>query len=212
MIEQINTAEKFQEKFNVSRETMLMLTQYLVVLTKWNPKINLVSNSTLQNAWHRHFADSAQLWALAPEGATSWIDIGSGAGFPGLVVAAIASEKAPDMRITLVESDRRKCIFLQTVAREMGITVRIISERIEAIDPMNADILSARALAPLAQLLEFAEQHLKPTGTCLFPKGARANSELTAATSSWHIQNEVFPSQTDSEAVILRIGAFHRAA
>ena len=212
MIDQINTAEKFQKEFNVSRETMMMLTQYLVVLTKWNPKINLVASSTLQNAWHRHFADSAQLWDLAPEGATQWLDIGSGAGFPGLVIAAIASEKSPDMQITLIESDRRKSIFMQTAAREMGVNVRIISERIETLEPMNADILSARALAPLAQLLEFAELHLKPTGTCLFPKGARANSELTAATSSWHIPHEVFPSQTDSEAVILRIGAFHRAA
>lgn len=211
MIEQINSASIFQSNFNVSRETINRLTQYLVVLNKWNHKINLVAPSTLQNAWHRHFADSAQLWALSPHEKHSWLDIGSGAGFPGLVIAAMAAEKAPQMEVTLIESDKRKCVFLQTAAREMGVNINVVSKRIEELPSMNADIISARALASLPQLLEFAEKHRNPDGICLFPKGARANSELTAATSSWHIQSEAVPSITDSEAVVLRIGAFHRA-
>lgn len=135
----------FAEYFDVSRETMDRLGAYASLLEKWNPKINLVSSSTLANTWHRHLADSAQLWALAPEGAKSWMDIGSGAGFPGLVIAAIAAEKLPDLAVTLVESDRRKSVFLKTVAREMGVTVNVITERIEMLEPQNADILSARA-------------------------------------------------------------------
>ena len=205
------TEENFKSKFNVSRETMDKLEAYVALLRKWNPKINLVSKSTLQDVWHRHMADSAQLWALAPEGAKHWLDIGSGAGFPGLVIAAMAAEKAPEMMVTMVESDRRKSVFIQTVAREMGVSVKMKTDRIESIPSENADILSARALASLPQLLEFAEQHRKPNGICLFPKGARVDSELTETSSCWHMSYKKFPSMTDSSAVILRIGELHRA-
>ena len=200
----------FAEMFDVSRETMDRLQAYAALLIKWNPKINLVAKSTIPDVWHRHMADSAQLWALAPQGAKTWMDIGSGAGFPGLVIGAIAAEKAPDMAITLVESDRRKSVFLQSAAREMGITVKVITKRIELLEPQNADILSARALSSLSQLLEFAEKHRQPDGVCLFPKGARVDSELTEASSCWHMAYETFPSMTDPDAVILRIGEFKR--
>jgi len=205
------TNAKFAEYFDVSRETMDRLEVYVSLLEKWNPKINLVSRSTLASSWHRHLADSAQLWALSPENAKSWVDIGSGAGFPGLVIAAIAAEKAPDLIVTMVESDRRKSIFLQTVIREMGITAKVITKRIESLEPQGADILSARALASLTQLFEFAEKHRKPDGVCLFPKGIRVDSELTEASSCWHMSYETFPSMTDQDAVILRIGEFKRA-
>ena len=205
------TEEDFQSRFDVSRETMDRLRVYVALLKKWNPKINLVAKSTLQDVWHRHLADSAQLWSLAPEGAKSWLDIGSGAGFPALVIAAIAAEKAPDLVVTLIESDRRKSVFIKTVAREMGVSVTMKTDRIEALPPEGADILSARALASLSQLLEFAEQHRKPDGMCLFPKGARADSELTESSSCWHMSYEKFPSITDESAVILRIGELHRA-
>ena len=204
------TQTNFAEEFDVSRETMERLQAYAALLVKWNPTINLVAKSTIADAWHRHFADSAQLWALAPQDVTKWMDIGSGAGFPGLVIGAIAAEKAPSMRVTLVESDRRKSVFLQSAAREMGITVDVITKRIELLEPQGADILSARALSSLTQLLEFAEKHRKPNGVCLFPKGARANSELTEASSCWHMAYETFPSVTDPDAVILRIGEFKR--
>lgn len=205
------TKYNFQETFDVSRETMDRLEVYVSLLEKWNPKINLVANSTLSNTWHRHLADSAQIWALAPEGAKTWLDIGSGAGFPGLVIAAIAAEKAPDLAVRLVESDQRKCAFLRTVAREMGVSAKVITKRIEEYEPQNVDILSARALSSLIQLLEFAEKHRKSDGICLFPKGARVDSELTEASTCWHMSYETYPSVTDQEAVILRIGEFRRA-
>ncbi len=200
----------FAEVFDVSRETMERLEVYAALLVKWNTKINLVAKSTIPDIWHRHMADSAQLWSLAPKGVKTWMDMGSGAGFPGLVIGAIASEKAPHLEITLVESDRRKSVFLQSAARAMGITVKVITKRIEQLEPQNADILSARALCSLSQLLEFAEKHLKPGGICLFPKGARVDSELTQASSCWHMAYETFPSMTDPDAVILRIGEFKR--
>ncbi len=200
----------FAGMFDVSRETMDRLQAYAALLVKWNPKINLVAKSTIPDVWHRHMADSAQLWSLAPQGVKTWMDIGSGAGFPGLVIGAIAAEKAPDLAVTLVESDRRKAIFLQSAAREMGITVKVVAKRIEHLEPQNADILSARALSSLPQLLEFATKHRKPDGVCLFPKGARVDSELTEASSCWHMAYETFPSMTDPDAVILRIGEFKR--
>lgn len=200
----------FAEIFDVSRETMGRLEAYAALLVKWNPKINLVAKSTIPDVWHRHMADSAQLWAAAPRGAKTWMDIGSGAGFPGLVIGAIAAEKAPNLKVTLVESDRRKSIFLKSAAREMGISVEVITKRIELLEPQSADVLSARALSSLTQLLEFAEKHRKPDGVCLFPKGARVDSELTEASSCWHMAYETFPSMTDPDAVILRIGEFKR--
>ena len=200
----------FADIFDVSRETMDRLDAYAALLVKWNPKINLVAKSTIPDVWRRHMADSAQLWAMAPSGARSWMDIGSGAGFPGLVIAAIAAEKSPGLKVSLVESDRRKSVFLQSAAREMGITVEVITKRIEALEPQNADILSARALSSLTQLLEFAEKHRNTDGVCLFPKGVRVDSELTEASSCWHMAYETFPSMTDADAVILRIGEFKR--
>ncbi len=199
------------DQLNVSRETIARLESLRDLLVKWNPRINLVAKSTIEDAWQRHIVDSAQIWPLADSQAQRWLDIGSGAGFPGLVIAAIAAEKAPHMQIALVESDQRKGVFLQTAAREMGISPTILSERIESLAPQNADILSARALAPLEKLLEFAEQHRNPNGICLFMKGANADSELTSAAASWHISAEKFPSMTDSNAVILRIGEMKRA-
>ena len=195
---------------DVSRETIDRLKVYEGLLRKWNPKINLVSKSTLSDAWVRHFMDSAQIWYMAENNPQHWLDIGAGAGFPGLVIAAIAAEKSPEMRVTLVESDQRKSVFLRTVAREMGVNVDVITNRIEAIPPLNADVLSARALASLSDLLEFAEKHRKPDGICLFPKGASVDSELTRAAKTWHISYETLPSTTDSNAVVLRIGEFHR--
>lgn len=211
MIVSEERAVEFHRAFDVSRETIERLGVYQALLKKWNPKINLVSKSTIEDSWERHFVDSAQVWNLAPDSARIWLDIGSGAGFPGLVMAAMAAELQPNLTVTLIESDRRKCTFMQTAAREMGVNVTILSERIEALPPQNADVISARALASLPDLLEFAEMHRKPNGVCLFPKGAKADKELTQAAISWHISHETIPSITDSDAVILRIGEFHRA-
>ena len=137
---------------DVSRETIDRLSHFEQTLLKWNPKINLVSKSSLQDIWTRHIVDSAQVFLLAEdhiskEEDSNWLDIGSGGGFPGLVIAILAAERATRLSVTLIESDKRKAAFLRTAARECGVRVKVISNRIEKVDPQNADFLSARALA-----------------------------------------------------------------
>ncbi|MFV2051195.1 16S rRNA (guanine(527)-N(7))-methyltransferase RsmG [Aliiroseovarius sp. YM-037] len=189
---------------------MERLAIYADLLKKWNPAINLVSNSSLDHLWTRHFLDSAQVFDLAPEGVSHWADLGAGGGFPGLVVAVIAKDRTPDMAITLVESDQRKATFLQSAAREMGLTVAVVADRIEAVAALNVDILSARALAPLKALLNYAERHLAAEGIALFPKGAKAQEEVDEALASWRFVVESFPSKTDANAAILKIGGITR--
>lgn len=202
--------DSFQRRFDVSRETMSRLETYEALLRKWNSAINLVSPKTISDVWSRHFLDSAQIFSFLPENARTWADIGSGGGFPGLVVAILAAEKRPELSVTLVESDRRKAAFLMTAAREMALNLRVLTDRIEAAAPLNADVLSARALAPLADLLGFAERHLAVAGTCLFPKGAKWREELAEAQKKWSFMIESHKSQTDSEAVILKIEGIER--
>ncbi|MBR9762005.1 MAG: 16S rRNA (guanine(527)-N(7))-methyltransferase RsmG [Rhodobacteraceae bacterium] len=194
---------------NVSRETLERLDTYARLLEKWNPKINLVSKSTVPELWTRHILDSTQVLDQAP-GFGHWVDLGSGGGFPGLVVAILAAESQPDARFTLIESDQRKCAFLRQVARECGLKPEILAERIESAAPQGADILSARALAGLEPLLGFAERHLAPGGTALFPKGARWKEEVATAEGHWRFHCEPVRSTTESEAVILKIGGIER--
>jgi len=219
------TPAEFSREFDVSRETYERLEAYIALLARWNARINLVAPATIDSAWTRHIADSAQLFDLAPVSASSWIDLGSGAGLPGLPVAALAAEKAPGLHVTLVESNTRKAAFLATAAREMGLDVTIERRRIEALAPRPYDVVSARALAPLDRLCGLAHRfcaqrpgelsderpgrhtNRDPSrGTVfLFPKGARLDSELTAATAHWHIRAERIASRTDPEAIVLRI-------
>jgi len=202
--------ESFARQFDVSRETMARLDAYEVLLKKWNPKINLVSRSTLSEIWHRHFADSAQIWALVPKGASVWLDFGSGAGFPGLVCAVLALEKRPCLQFILVESDQRKCAFLASVATALGLNIRIEPARIEALSAQKADIVTARAVAALTQLLGLSAKHVHESTVLLFLKGNNYESELTAARKHWHIEAEEIESLTDSSSVILRIEDFAR--
>jgi 16S rRNA (guanine527-N7)-methyltransferase len=192
-------------RFNVSRETCERLDAYVALLARWNARINLVSSATIQNVWTRHIADSIQLFDLAPPSVSSWIDLGAGAGLPGLPVAALAAEKAPDLHITLIESDARKATFLATAAREMRVDVTIKPHRIETLAPRPYDVVSARALAPLPRLCALAYRFSALGTVFLFPKGARLDSELTAATTSWHIKAERIASRTDPEATVLKI-------
>ena len=193
------------EALDVSRETSARLERYVALLRKWNPAINLVSRATLEDAWNRHIVDSAQVFDLLPGGAAHRADLGSGGGFPGMVVAILAAEKAPDLRVTLVESDARKAAFLAAVARETGVAARIEAARIESLQPLAADVLSARALAPLPQLLGFAARHLAPGGTAIFPKGAAHEAEIAEALASWRFDLHKHPSKTDPNAVLLEI-------
>lgn len=195
--------------FDVSRETMERLSTYSALVEKWNPRINLVSRSTISDLWDRHFRDSAQIFSLAPT-FLNWVDLGSGGGFPGLVCAILAAETRPDAKFTLVESDTRKSVFLRTVIRETGISATVLSERIEAVPPLQADVLSARALADLTKLLEFTVRHRQESGIALFPKGVNWEKEIRSARDSWLFDVEAIKSETESGAVILRIGGISR--
>ncbi len=195
---------------DVSRETLDRLNTYEALLKKWNKAINLVSPSTIKDARSRHFVDSAQIYTLARENWHIWCDMGSGGGFPGMVIAILAAELNPNGEVVLMESDQRKATFLRTVARETGVRARVYSERIEAIEPVNADVLSARALASLDQLFGFAERHLKPEGQALFPKGATWQQEVEDAQRSWSFSHEVHKSIVELNSVILSIGGIAR--
>lgn len=195
----------------VSRETFARFEVYAGLLAKWNDRINLVAPSTIPELWSRHFADSAQLWDLRPEGAKRWLDLGSGAGFPGLVIAIIAAVEDPGLQVTLVESDQRKVAFLATVARETGVKVEIRADRVERLAPQAADVVSARALAPLPRLLDMAALHLRAGGVALFPKGESAEAEIADALAKRTFSVQKFPSRTDPRGVILRIGELGHA-
>ncbi|PWE50249.1 16S rRNA (guanine(527)-N(7))-methyltransferase RsmG [Thioclava sp. NG1] len=203
-------AEEFAERFDVSRETLDNLLAYEVLLKKWNPAINLVAKSTLEDMWSRHFLDSAQIFAMAPENAQIWADFGAGGGFPGLVIAVLSAEREPERQVVLVESDLRKSAFLSTVSRELSLNTRVIAQRIEEIAPLDADVVSARALASLPKLLEFTAPHLKPDGTALFPKGARWQEELAQARESWSFDHEAIESLSDPNSVVLKIHGAER--
>ncbi|MGF1444673.1 MAG: 16S rRNA (guanine(527)-N(7))-methyltransferase RsmG [Pikeienuella sp.] len=199
------TPEAFAAEYGVSRETLARLTRYAALLEQWGRAINLVSRATLPDLWQRHIADSAQLMALAPACARSWLDLGAGAGLPGLVIAALAAERGSPA-VTLVEADTRKAAFLVTAAREMELSVEVVPRRIEALSlPEPPDILSARALAPLSDLCAMAERLAGPDTVCLFPKGVRADFELTEAGRHWHYHVTKIASRTDGKATILRL-------
>ncbi|AAV93333.1 16S rRNA (guanine(527)-N(7))-methyltransferase RsmG [Ruegeria pomeroyi] len=189
---------------NVSRETFERLKIFADLVHKWNPRINLVSKRSLEDLWTRHIIDSIQVFRNAPKG-DLWVDLGSGGGFPGLICAILAAEEKPETQFICVESDQRKSAFLRSAARECGIACQVISERIEHLDPLDADILSARALTDLTGLLGFAERHLKIGGTALFPKGAAWKKELQDAAKQWNFSYDAVTSLTEPQAVLLKI-------
>lgn len=201
----------FAEQFGVSRETHARLDTYEALLRKWNPKINLVAPSTLDDLWTRHFTDSAQLWELRPKGAKTWLDLGSGAGFPGLVIAILAAELEPELTVTLVESDARKATFMRTVTQSTGILVKVLTTRIETLSPSRWDVISARGLAPLPRLLALIQPNFSPSTTALLPKGATAENELAEALAFWRFSVQKVPSRTDPRGLILKIGDLSHA-
>lgn len=201
-----NNYGEFQAKMNVSRETIDRLVVLETLLRKWNPSINLVGKSTLADMWSRHFLDSAQIFEISKFKQGLWVDIGSGGGFPGLVVAAMAVDMAPDLRFVLVESDLRKATFLREAVREMQLSVTVLSERAEDIEALGANVFSARALAPLPRLLAHAHRHLNSHGQAILLKGANFRRELTESLEKWTFQSDEYPSKTKKGAVILSIG------
>ena len=176
---------------------------FVGLLAKWNAAINLVSAASLAEVWTRHVADSAQVLDVAPIRRARWLDMGSGAGFPGIVIALITADTPNPVEMTLVESDKRKAAFLSTVSRETGVPMIIQAARIEAVAPQNADTVSARALAPLVRLCSFAERHLAPHGAALFLKGGHYDAEIAEARRTWSFSLDVRRSSTDPAGVVL---------
>jgi 16S rRNA (guanine527-N7)-methyltransferase len=190
----------------VSRETELRLVTLVELLLQWQPRINLIAASTVNRVWTRHVADSLQLLTHAPE-ANVWIDLGSGAGFPGLVIACALAGRG-NAKIHLVESDTRKAAFLREASRIAALPAVVYAERIEEFTQRwngSADVVTARALAPLPKLLELAAPLLERGAQGLFPKGQDVEAELTEAAKSWNIAADLLPSVTDSRARIVRV-------
>ena len=188
---------------NVSRETFLRLKEYEKLLFKWNAKINLVSKSTLDNFWNRHVLDSAQFLSSVGEKAGKWVDLGSGGGLPGLVVAILSDEIEPVNKLFLVEADVRKAVFLKTVCRELGLKVEVYNNRIEELPPISANIVSARALAPLKTLCLYAKNHLEKGGVAVFAKGENWKAELVEAQKKWIFSYEAVKSTLHEGSVVL---------
>ncbi len=193
--------EEFAAQTGVSRETLARLKAYADVLADWNALHNLVSQNSLEDLWRRHFWDSAQLAPLVPAEAKNLADLGSGAGFPGLVLAAML----PDVSVTLFEATAKKCAFLRAAAERMDIDVRVENARMEDLPPYPYDVVTARAVAPLSKLLEYAHNFVGPNSVCLFLKGQNVGSELTEAHKCWKMQVSQVPSQTDPSGAIVAV-------
>ncbi len=195
----------------VSRETWDRLDAYAALLTKWNQRINLVAPATIPDLWERHIVDSAQVFLSAPAHARSWVDLGSGGGLPGLVCAILAREFHPETRFTLIDSDQRKAAFLSTAIHQLGLSARAIPKRTEQTAPQDAAVVTARALAPLEDLLPLVARHLACDGIAILLKGKNHAAELAAARQEWHFHCDARPSLTDSLSRVLVMKDIHRA-
>jgi len=194
--------DKFAAATNVSRETLAHLQVYADLLKDWNSRHNLVSDRSLEDLWRRHFWDSAQLVPLIPAEAKSLADLGSGAGFPGLVLAELLRGR---LRVTLFEATSKKCEFLKAVAQRMELPVFIENRRMEDAAPHAFDVITARACAPLPRLLAYAQYFSGPNSVCLFLKGQNVGAELTEAHKSWKMKVRQIPSLTDPSGMILEL-------
>lgn len=190
---------------DVSRETEDDLRSFAALAQKWNKAINLVSARDEGSIWDRHVIDSAQLMAHAPKRARSWLDIGSGGGFPGLVCALLAREINPALAFTLVDSDQRKVAFLREATRLFDLPNKIHVTRVEELPDQSFDIISARALAPLQRLFDWSHRFCCSETVLLFPKGRQHDSEISDASARWTANIDVIPSVTDPSAALLRI-------
>ena len=189
----------------LSDDEIRQLQRFVELVLRWNPKINLISRASAADVWDRHVVDSAQVFLQMPEVCESWIDLGSGGGFPGIIVAILASHRKPGLRVTLVESDQRKAVFLRQAVRELGLTCTVFAKRIEDLSGLTADVVSARALASLDKLLEMSAPLLAAGGGCLFSKGANRAQELVEAGRNWGFTVTEHPSLTEPTAAILKI-------
>jgi len=185
-------------RLDVSRETMRRLETYVALVETWQPRVNLVSSASLADIWMRHIWDSAQLAPHIPHGSPRLVDVGSGAGFPGLVLAILT-----DAECHLVESDQKKAIFLSTVIRECGLRAKVHNERVERLPCLEASVITARALAPLDRLLALLATQLRPGTRCLFLKGAQAQAELAALGNPANLTWRLHPSLTNPDGSVI---------
>lgn len=202
--------DDFARDMDVPRETLERLEIYAALLKKWQASINLVGNTTLPELWQRHMLDSAQLIPLAPEGKGRrvWVDLGAGAGFPGLVIAILSGDE-----VHLIEANAKKCAFLREVARATGASNVVVSNcRIEDVEARPVDVVVARAFAPLEKLMGYAAPFFGPTTVGLFLKGQYLDDEMTTATKYWNIEADQLPSRSDKTGRILRVRSVQRAA
>ena len=193
------------EKYNVSRETFDKLKAYEASLKEWQNKFNLVSNSSLENAWERHFKDSVQLFDFIPKKAKIMFDFGSGGGFPGMVLAIMAAEKMPDLKISLIESIKKKTVYLNTVRKLCGVNVDIINDRIENLPSVKADVITSRAMCNLNDLLKYSYKFTNRKTTMIFPKGKSYREELSVALQNWCFDYKAEKNTVGGDGVILII-------
>ena len=204
-------AGEFAAATGVSRETIARLKVYAGMLEDWNARHNLVSRTSLSDMWRRHFWDSAQLVPLLPKTAISLVDLGSGAGFPGLVLAELLRDR-PGFHAVLYESTAKKCRFLEAVAERLALPAEIRNARIEDAKPEHFDVVVARACAPLPLLLDYAQRFWGRNTMALFLKGQNVEAELTSARKSWKVALQRHPSRSDPSGVILELRELHHVA
>lgn len=198
--------KNFCDIYSVSRETFSKLEKYCQAIIEWQSKMNLVSKSSLQDIWKRHIEDSAQLFNLIPATAKNLLDIGSGAGFPGMVIAIISAEKTPYLNITLTESITKKTLFLNYTKDLLHLeNTNILNTRVETIKNKKFSIITARAVTNLVDLLEYSYQLLDKNGLCIFPKGKSYKEEIEQAKKQWQFSLTIVDSQTSEEGKILVI-------
>ena len=201
--------EEFAALSHVSRETLARLKIHAEMLLDWNTRQNLVSEGSLADLWRRHFWDSAQLAPYVPMSAASLVDLGSGAGFPGLVIAEILRER-PGFRVVLYEATAKKCRFLEAVATRLDLAAEVRQGRIEDASPEIFDCITVRACAPMAKLLAYAQRFWGKKSVGLFLKGQNVEVELTESHKSWRMEEVRHQSRSDPSGVILEIRELHR--
>ena len=203
------TEADFATETNVSRETLTAFSTWNDILKTWNKRINLVAPGEIDSFWHRHAFDSWQLTTYLPPTWNRIVDLGSGGGFPGIALGIFAKQRGQG-EVHLVESIGKKATFLKTVSRNLSLPVQVHGERVEALDPLEADVITARAFAPLPRLLAYATPHLKPGGVLILPKGEKAEAEIAEARTDWIFDVESFKSLTSDSATILRLSGLER--
>jgi 16S rRNA (guanine527-N7)-methyltransferase len=197
--------DRLMSDYNVSRETMDNIDRYRLLVLKWAKHINLVGPSTLTHFWARHALDSAQLLTVAGHTTSKLVDFGTGAGLPGLIVAALLRDTSADSHVTLVEVSAKRCGFLREASRALGVNVSIVQEKIEAVPAFSTDLVTARAFAPLDMLLSYASPWADLGARVVFFKGGDVQHEIDQASTSWTFQSRIKTSVTDSRGCMVEI-------